>query len=170
MRGTLALDFGLAIATLALCTMLALTQVRNAGSETAQLLETARLESRAIGVADWIAKHCGTEMGIAKCGEISGTKTRAALVASVEGFEKMRAEEGTLREFFGISDGEKLAITLEKINGGNFGAIGRPQGGACVSRLLLLSGENFSFAALGTNAGLDEAVLRVCAANGGNGK
>ena len=162
MRGTLAPDFCLAIAALALCTMLALSSVQASGAETAQLLETARLESKAIGVADWIVKHCESEHGIAKCGEISGTKTRAANVASAENFEKLRANAGGLREFFALAENETLGITFEKIGGGNYGTIGQPKGGACVSRLLLLAGENFSFPSLGGNAGLDEAMLRVC--------
>ncbi len=161
-RGFLAADVACAIAVIALCTSLALAQVRSAGTGAAQLLETATLERKAIGIADWIVKHCEGENGISKCEDISGAKTRAANVASAESFEKMRGNAGGLRDFFGIGEGETLGITLERIGGGNSGTIGTGEGGACASRLLLLAGENFSFSELGGNAGLEEAVLRVC--------
>ncbi len=173
-RGSFAaIDFSAATAVIALIAAVALAGLHSNAAHAAGLLEIAKLERRAIVIADWLAKHCenseagGEGFGIAFC-ENSGTGlVRASHVVAFEGFQKAKDAEGTLefKEFFGLGENERVSISLAVIAGQtrepaeNFG-------GACVARLVLLKnpGQNFSSSMLG-RAGLDEAVFTVCAKN-----
>lgn len=181
-RGSFGLDFVFAAISICACVSLALFCIFSLANSAQNSAQNFELERKAIAIADWLAKHCPQEHGLAFCVKPYSEVLRASHATSADAVRVFAQKWADgLSVFFGLEDGEFMEISVQNIGGNNdfFEKIGNGVDGvdgqnACVERVMILLEESEAddlngFYALGmpnAGGGFDEVQLKVCVSHG----